>query len=88
MFFSFVIVCEQRPAPAPFWGHLLCFIRLLLFASSGPRPLHFGAIAMFRLDPSLSHSRRVASKDEQHHETDGPFVGYRLPNEKRRLGCT
>jgi hypothetical protein len=46
MFYSSVILCEQRPAPAPFWGHLLCFIRPLLFASSEPRPLHFGTIAM------------------------------------------
>jgi hypothetical protein len=70
MFYSSVDFCEQRPASAPCWGHLLCFIRLLLFASSGPRPLHFGAISMlFHLDPSLSHFRRVASKDEQHHAT-------------------
>jgi hypothetical protein len=76
-----------------FVGIFLCFIRLLIFASSGPRPLNFGAICyvlfvcyclraaararsilgpclcFFRLDPSLSHSRRVASKDEQYHET-------------------
>jgi hypothetical protein len=84
MLYSSVYFCEQRPAPAIHLGPFLCFIRLLLLASSGPRPLYIWGVCNIFFTKILaeSFSRRDVSKDERKHEitknhekrrSDGPF---------------